>query len=111
MVMCVDCGDVRNIGCVDAQLLTESETKIAITRVHSTSWTEDPLETTEVGTKSPGRQGSCPKISDNSLKSCTDNALESASELRLFQPNIRLDTRITPERCAEIPSTRSQEKF
>lgn len=36
-----------------------------------------------------------------------DNALESALELRLFQFNMGLDTRITSERCFKNPSTRS----
>ena len=77
----------------------------------SGSNTEEPVVDTEVGTKSPGRQDSCPELSDNSLEGCPDNALESASELRLFPPNMGRDTRITPERCLKIPSTRSQEKF
>ena len=54
---------------------------------------------TKVDTKSPGRQDFCPKISDNSLEGCLDNALKSALERRLFQPNMVLDTRITPESC------------
>ena len=66
---------------------------------------------TDVGNSCSGRQDSCAKISDNSLEGFSDNALESASELRLFQPNTGLDTCIRPEICPKIPSSRSQEKF
>lgn len=63
---------------------------------------------TNVDSQSLGRQDPCPKISNDNLEGCPDNALENASELRLFQG---LDTRITPEKCPKIPSTRPQEKF
>ena len=70
-----------------------------------------PFGRTEVGIKSPGRQDSCPKISDNSLEGCPKNVLENASKLHLFQFNMGLIFASRPKNVFKIPSTRSQEKL
>lgn len=50
----------------------------------------------EVGTESPGRQGSRTKNSDDILKDSPDNALRSTAESHLSPPTLGLQVPIIP---------------